>query len=328
MNSKITLAIKLSKFNLELSKAEALLCLKAYFETELISCVDDFCFFKVQRNPKLILKALSRLAFAKEAFIISENCDLANLEKLAHLFNLPIGLNSSFKIHLPFPPKQSKLDLINKVASNVLDSSFSGKISLSNPDLVICYFEALDFLGLLIWSNKDVFRTRRAHLKPAPHPSGIDPRLARAMINLASAKNEVLDPFCGAGGILEEVRLLGLKYIGVDISWKMINLARINLKSKDNLFCQDALSWNTVVECIVTDLPYGKNSKLDGSLILLINGFFEHFKNLTKKIVVCTPHKFDVEGISKKYGWKLTHHFDIFIHGSLTRRIHVLEIQI
>jgi tRNA G10 N-methylase Trm11 len=76
----------------------------------------------------------------------------------------------------------------------------------------------------------------------------------------------------------------------------------------------------------VTDLPYGKNSKLDGSLNILINDFFEHFKNLTKKVVVCTPNSFDVKHISSKHGWKLNYFFDIYIHGSLTRRVHVLSI--
>jgi tRNA (guanine10-N2)-dimethyltransferase len=64
------------------------------------------------------------------------------------------------------------------------------------------------------------------------------------MINLASAKNEVLDPFCGAGGILEEVKLLGFNYVGVDISWKMINLARINMSRVMLCFVMDAFSWD------------------------------------------------------------------------------------
>lgn len=321
MNEPITLGLKHSKFNLELSKTETMLCFKSYFETELLECVNDFCLYQVKGTPKQILNCLQRLALTKEAHIFSKT---QKLKDLAKLFDLKQGPNTTFKVEIIKPEnKQKRLELINKEANKILESKFSEKISLTKPDLTISVFK--NQTGLLIWTNKDTTNTRKAHLKPAPHPSGIDPRLAKAMINLAGTKQEALDPFCGAGGILEEIKLMNLKYIGTDISWKMINLARINLKSKDNLYCKDAFTWNKNVECIVTDLPYGKNTKLDGELTNLINKFFEHFKDLTNKIVVCCPNKYDLETPAKKNNWNLIFHTDIYIHGSLTRRIHVFE---
>lgn len=333
MTQEYLIGLKLSKFNLELSKTEASLCFKAYFKTKLIDCHDDFCLFQIGGDPTQIKACVARLAFAKEAYILSNKHSASadwvfELIDLAKSFNLPLGKDCSFKVNLQLQSKASsevKLNLINDIAKTVLTNNLCGKISLSKEDLVVFANPELSLHGLLIWTNKDEIIKRRTHLKPAPHPSGIDPRLAKAMINLAGAKNEVLDPFCGAGGILEEVKLLGLKHMGTDISWKLINLARINLHSKENLFCMNAFSWETPVECIVTDLPYGKNSKLDGDLISLIDQFFTHFKPLTNKIVVCTPNNYDVDAISKKQGWSLIGHYDIYIHNSLTRRIHVLE---
>lgn len=322
MVEPLIIGLKLSRFNLELSKAEALFCFKAYFETEPLLCVENLCLFKVKGSVSQILSCLRRFAFTKEAYVFSKN--FSDLKELAKLFDLRNGKDSSFKVSLPLSLEEKlKTQNIDDLVKKVLATGLSGKVSLSAPDLVLCSFS--DFFGLLVWTNKDPHSHRRVHLKPAPHPSGIDPRLARAMINLAGAKAEVLDPFCGAGGILEEIKLLGLKYVGVDISWRMINLARTNLSSRENLHCMDAFSWNTVVECLVTDLPYGKNTKLDGELKSLINRFFEHFKDFTGKVVVCCPDKYDLEVPASKNGWVLVFNADVYVHGSLTRRIHVFE---
>lgn len=327
MNSNHLIGFKLSRFNLDLSKKEALLCFKAYFEVEEFFCFNNLYILSINGNLKDILKHINKLAFAKEAFVIVKDEDwLRSIFELAKSLNTNLSKEPSFKICVPETLSKDQKDVIIKeTASLVLKKKPAWRVSLSNPDLVVCAFLKLEAYGFLIWTNKDGFNARRAHLKPGPHPSGIDPRLARAMVNLASAKCEILDPFCGAGGILEEVKLLGLSYLGVDISWKMINLARSNLKSRENLFIMSAFSWERQVECVVTDLPYGKNSKLDGELNLLIDEFFKHFKGLTQKIVVCTPNTYDVEEISKKHGWALSDYFDVYVHGTLTRRIHVLS---
>ena len=322
MKQELLLGLKFLKINLDLSKTEALFCLKAYFETELLFCEENVCLFKVRGTPSQILNCLERLAFAKEAYVFSDN--FSKLTELAKIFKFKYGKDSTFKILLPLSQKgNSKIKAIDNLANKILKTNVSSKISLSSPDLTICEF--INYIGLLIWSNKDSFSKRRTHLKPAPHPSGINPRLAKAMINLAGSKKEVYDPFCGGGGILEEVSLLGLKYIGTDISWKMINLARLNMKSKENLFCMDAFKWDKPVECIVTDLPYGKNTRLNEDLTVLIRSFFKHFKQYTKKAVVCCPNTYDLSAFSKNEGWILVFHTDIYVHGSLTRRIHVFE---
>ena len=323
------LGLKLSELDLELSKAEALCCLNIYFNANPVSCFNNLCLFKVKGDLSVLDVCLSRLLFAKEGYLFSDSneFDDAFLELLSFL-GFRWGKDAGFKVLPLLYKKAEKIELINSVAGEILDKQISERVSLSNPDFIVCASSNPRLCGVFVWSNKDASRFRKMHLKPAPHPSGIDPRLAKAMINLAGAKKEVFDPFCGAGGILEEVKLMGLEYLGSDISWKMINLARVNLKSKDGLFRSDALLWDRRVECVVTDLPYGKNSKLDGSFLDLVDKFFLKYKDLTEKMVVCAPKKYDLEHYASKHGWSLLFAFDIYVHGSLTRRIHVFDVSV
>jgi len=42
------------------------------------------------------------------------------------------------------------------------------------------------------------------------------------MVNLSGARREVLDPFCGTGGVLIEAGLIGLEVYGFDIQQSMV----------------------------------------------------------------------------------------------------------
>lgn len=318
---KIKIGLKLSKLNFELSKAEALMCAKTSFDIELLECFDNICTVLIKtKKTKDIFSWLNKLAFTKEAYFIShKNSWKKNFLSHSKLFNLKIGKYSCFKIH----NKTCNPNKVKEVAKKIVESELSRKVCVSNPDLSFFVFE--NHLGLKIWESKENFESRRSHLKSAPHPTALNPRVARAMINLASAKNEVLDPFCGSGGILEEAKIIGLSYYGVDISEEMIRRAEINLKSPRGLFFMNAFSWSEPVECIVTDIPYGKSSFLQEEIESLVKKVFEHFNSLTHKIVMCSPSNIDVETISKKRGWKKLFSFEIYVHKSLTRKIHVLE---
>lgn len=60
----------------------------------------------------------------------------------------------------------------------------------------------------------------------------LPPKLAKIMINLATAKSEVtiLDPFCGSGTVIQEALLMGYKNIfASDINERAINNTKINI---------------------------------------------------------------------------------------------------
>jgi len=65
----------------------------------------------------------------------------------------------------------------------------------------------------------------------------LPPKLARMMVNMATAHStvndrrlSVLDPFCGTGVVLQEALLLGYDAYGSDLSEKMVDYSDINLK--------------------------------------------------------------------------------------------------
>jgi len=55
-------------------------------------------------------------------------------------------------------------------------------------------------------------------------------RLAKILINLSQARNNILDPFCGAGTILQEAMLNELDVVGIDIDNESVQASEENLK--------------------------------------------------------------------------------------------------
>ncbi len=180
-----------------------------------------------------------------------------------------------------------------------------------------------------LWINNKDFLQRKAHLKPALHPTSLHPKLARAALNMVISKGTVLDPFCGTGGILVEARFLGLKVIGADISQAMLDAARENVNyyglSKIKLIKADATMLTMKVNAIVTDLPYGKNTgKINDINDLYIN-FLRNAGHITNKAIIMFPDFVNYKKIIKKTRWKMIKEFTYYIHKSLSKRIVVLK---
>jgi tRNA (guanine10-N2)-dimethyltransferase len=182
---------------------------------------------------------------------------------------------------------------------------------------------------LIVELNKlNQFEKRRAHLLPGGHPAMTHPRVARAMVNLSQAEKEICDPFCGPAGILIEGGLCGLRVIGFDIDTIMVKRARINLqhfKIKSPLQKQDATTFTGTFEAIVTDLPYGRNTKITAELEQLYISFLKNcVKNMIKKIVVGFPSTVDHRDIVHKSGLHIVAEFEYVLHRTLSKIIVVL----
>ncbi len=174
------------------------------------------------------------------------------------------------------------------------------------------------------------FDQRRAHLLDAGHPAMTHPRLARAMVNLSGA-DKILDPFCGAGGILIEAGLCGLSCIGFDIDEKMLERARKILDFfgiKDyTLMKKDASAFVGKYTAVVTDLPFGLSTKLTADAEKLYLSFLKNLKrNKIKKAVVGFPDFVDYTGLVKKAGFKIQKEFSYYLHKSLSKKIVVIEL--
>lgn len=175
-----------------------------------------------------------------------------------------------------------------------------------------------------IWQRRS-FEERMPNNRPALHPSSIHPKIARAMINISGIKTGFLiDPFCGSGGILIEAGLLGYKVKGIDIDGAMLGRAKKNLDFfgiDAVLEKKDARLFDEDCDVIVTDPPYGKNTKLKGSINELYTTFLKNAIHHCNFIVMIFPDFVDEKKIVEDANAKIDKKFTYYIHKSLTRHI-------
>jgi tRNA (guanine10-N2)-dimethyltransferase len=145
------------------------------------------------------------------------------------------------------------------------------KVDLERPEktVEVVRFRSGWAAGIDIPLDRD-YEPRHPLKRPFFHPTSLRPKTARLLLNLAQVRkgDRVLDPFCGAGGILLEAGLMGFKAFGSDVDGRMLDGCRKNLSHfgvKAVLECRDALSaGKKVYDAVVTDPPYGKSSSTLG----------------------------------------------------------------
>lgn len=225
--------------------------------------------------------------------------------------------------------------------SHELEKKLGGKIwnlglevNLTKPDFkVLCFRDNKKYItGIEIPLRKD-FNPRKPQFRPFFHPTSMHPKIARLLVNLARIKKDdnVLDPFCGTGGILIEAGLMGIKVFGSDISERMIEGCRENLNFYNitgEIRTVDATKIDKEfhgIDAIVTDPPYGRSSAVfGGNKTELYKNFLKSAANSLKAkgtIVIVTPMEFS----RKLKGFEVIGKYSIRVHKSLTRRILVLS---
>ena len=181
--------------------------------------------------------------------------------------------------------------------------------------------------------KKFYFRTPRK--KPFFHPSSLQPKLARCMVNLSKAhKSQVIyDPFCGTGTVMIEAALMGFETLGSDLLKKMIKGAKLNLNyfkvKGHHLIIADALKTPIHhIDSIVTDPPYGRSATTRGlTTASIIEGLLSKTADLLSEdgaVCIAAPKTVDIKTIGEKLGFTVRDIHQIRIHRSLTREIAVL----
>ncbi|MGE0793128.1 MAG: TRM11 family methyltransferase [Candidatus Woesearchaeota archaeon] len=302
---------ELEKTNLDLSKTEAEFLLNIN-----LKCLKDNFFITSQ---KFNLNQIKRLAYTKNIFkYLDENINFSKIK-----LNL---IKNTYKLEIKSFTKKTldKKELVNYIYNNLEKP----KVDVKNPNHIyyIFYFKSKFYLFEKIYENIDEPSKRRAHLRQFNHPTSLNPKQAKAMINLSKAKKEILDCFCGMGGILLEASLMNLNVKASDISEYMINKAKINLKDfkKIKFQVQDATKLKIKSEAIVTDLPFGKNSFVSENLNELFTKFFVNAQNLTSSLVVGHSSNLNIKKLIKNTSWKILKEFSIYVHKSMTRKITIL----
>ena len=280
--------------------------------------------------PELLSK---RLGYTKKIFRLLFSCPVDKLVLNLSDYNWETVYKKNFSVRI-----EGKAEYTEKgIAGYVWEGVQRPKVKLVDAKTVIFVFfvEGKVFCCLLEREINHDFSKRKAHKRPELHPSSLDPKLARVLVNLTGIlKGEVVDPFCGSGGFLIEAGLMGLDITGYDIDQIMINRSRINLEYYDvkdyKLINKDALKLNRKMNYIVSDLPYGKNTK-QNDLRALYSGFLLNLKGLlVKRGVVCFPvfgkkKNINYPELIKKNGFKIINKYEYYLHASLSKRIFVIE---
>lgn len=149
-------------------------------------------------------------------------------------------------------------------------------INLKQPALLARAFLLQDrvYVGQQLWeSDPKALQERHVENRPYFSPVSLEPRLARALVNLSQAKpgDRLYDPFCGTGGILLEAATMGIRVVGSDLDAEMVAGSRTNLAHYGldaTLFESDVgdapghlkEKGLAPVDVVVSDLPYGRSA--------------------------------------------------------------------
>lgn len=312
--------IEHSKENPKLAKWELLELLG---KDKVHHLMDNF-FLSTLQDPAL----LHRLAYAKNVFqIIFSSTRSAIFDTLENTQWAKL-INGSFKVEIIKP---CSLD-VKEISSIIWSRLNNPKVKLNNPDNIIFFHKLGNEFYCSTSRNTSLalFKDRRAHKRPGFAPVSLDPRLARACVNLLGPKaNTIIDPMCGTGGFLIEAGLMGLNVAGYDISEEMVDKCKKNMEFYEiknfTLEQQDFFGENYCFDHLITDLPYGRNTRLDDSKKFLDNFIREIGQRLKKRAVVILPDNQTITKVLKKNRLKVLQQFKVYIHKSLTKRILLLE---
>ncbi|MBI4439978.1 hypothetical protein HY638_03320 [Candidatus Woesearchaeota archaeon] len=307
----------LSKDNLKMAKAEVLSLTNA----KKYSLTENFLILDGDAES-----VKGRLAYTHKYHHLLFKCGKGDFEKKFSSYPWQKVYKNNFCLRMHSPDYSEK-----GMAGYIWDAVRKPKVDLENPETMIeCFFpENRAFCCRMIEKPEKKFDERKTQNRPSPHPTSLHPKLARAMVNLSGARKgeEIFDPMCGSGGILIEAGLIGLKAKGADIDGEMVERAKANLNffgiRKCSVKEKDALKMGKE-KYVVTDLPYGKNTK-KVDVLKLYDSFLNLLKrSLGKRAVIGFPDFVDYKKLIKKNRLKILNEFDYYLHKSLSKKIVVI----
>ncbi len=211
------------------------------------------------------------------------------------------------------------------------------RVSLESPDVKILV--VLTPSKTLVCKSREsllrrVLRLREPGKKAFFHPSMMNSQLARAMCNIAGIQpgNSVLDPFCGAGGILCEITALDARAIGMDLNWRLLrgaltNLSEISLGDSSLIQADTNLPpiGKQKLDCIVTDPPYGRISSTRGAEAnRLVRAFLERTPEMIRnggRLCISGSSGMGLGDMVGELGFDVAYRIAVHVHSGLTRDI-------
>ncbi|MFC1723662.1 TRM11 family SAM-dependent methyltransferase [Nanoarchaeota archaeon] len=316
----------LSGENLELAKAE-ILALSDNHEAQDIESIENIFILETDFDFR-------RLALTRKVCNLLFQTTPEKLESDMQSFDWRSIYKKSFSIRITNPNHHpcnfKELDLAKYLWRSVEEPKVDLNHSQTKIELIITKDKIL--VGHLIAELNHEFNKRRPSTRPARHPTTINPKIARAVVNLTGIQvgSSLTDPFCGSAGILIEAGLMRFKPIGFDIDPDMIDRARKNLTyyniKRFQLEQADSTRLSVPLEYVATDLPYGMNSKITDNIEKLYADFLKVLEaHLKYNAVLIFPHYVDHKALIKRTRLKLLAEFNLYVHKSLSRNIVLLK---
>jgi len=279
----------------------------------VIDVIDEYVFVRSARKCDF-------LAYTKEVYDVLFETTIETLLSKIKKYTWNKKIKGTFCVR--------SIEFEKEIATAIWHKLKKPKVDLKNPNTLIhfFFFENKVYCGIRKWINPHTFFERKAHLRPEFYPASLDPQLALAMVNLSRGK-KIVDPFCGTGGILIEGAYSKRKMIGYDISKWMLEKCTANLKNyklKVPTAVGDATKFIKKCDAIVTELPFGKNTKSQ-DLVSLYTKFLENAARNTRRMVVSFPDFVDYNKLIRKTKWNVENDFAIYIHKSLTKHVVVMR---
>jgi len=324
--------------------------IKAILETEgckyeILEKLDQV--LRLEANPTSLEAIKCKAAFTRVCALEIFNCKAETTSITRAMrstgFDIFLRENESFVVRVKhvksFASEINGMVLERQLGEIILNNTAKASVNLKHPDKT--------FIGILT-SEKFVFGVklaeipakpfvdRRPRRKPFFHPSAMQAKLARCMVNLARPRRGdlVLDPFCGTGGMLIEAAITGCRVLGLDIQCRMVRGTRRNLDhfklEPEGLVVADARSLPLIrVDCVVTDPPYGRSTitfkRTTGQIVEeMLKAVYQLLGN-GQRICMAAPKTLNVANIAIGLGYRhLESHF-VYVHRTLTREIVVFE---
>jgi tRNA (guanine10-N2)-dimethyltransferase len=312
----------LSGENLELAREEVLALAKKedYWMFENVLVLDaDFRF--------------ERLAMARKVYQYLFECSYKDLHRkmedfdwkrvYQRNFSLRITNLGSMKLH------EKEAELAKYIWRKVKEPRVDLEHAKTRIEVIVT--EEKVFVGKVLKELQQEFHKRHPDVRPEKHPTTIGPKLARACVNLTGIPvgKVLVDPFCGTGGMLIEAGLMRFNTVGYDVSDKMLRMCERNLEfykiKRFHLENRDATKLSNMVDYVVTDLPYGKGSRITEDLEKLYLKFLNVLWDILRyKAVLIFPSFVDHHSIIARTKFLIENEFSIYVHRSLSRNIVVL----
>ncbi len=292
---------------------------------------------RVKRKGRVLLFESERVERGKKAALTHFVGELVAEGGIDDVVNADISLEGSFAaraVRVPQGLDENLPALEAALGEHVLAQNEKSWVDLERPETVVKVIVTGGdcFLLKQLYECERSFAERHPAERPFFHPSSVHSKMARVLVNLAGVEegDRVLDPFCGAGGILLEAASVGAQAFGVDADPKMAEGARKNLayfnfpgEIQDGLAQETAKLFKFKFDAVVTDPPYGKNSsvKAGGLDNIVLAQIGERLKGGGRLVLTADRRRDEMlEG-----HFDVLFHYSLRVHKSLTREIYVME---